>query len=184
MGSTLTVDNIVGATTAANVKLPAGSILQVVQTTPASTTHIQFSSTPPTMAEASTANRVTITPKYATSLLRLTFSALIGGRNSASIMGFKFFDITNSSNVGFSSLGTGSSRTFVNASMRTTDSDGNDRHHLNMTAYQAATNTNARTYGIYVYKESGTVGDMNMTGTENAGCSYAPAVFTVEEISQ
>ena len=31
MGSTLTVDNIVGATTAANVKFPAGSVLQVVQ---------------------------------------------------------------------------------------------------------------------------------------------------------
>jgi len=28
MGSTLTVDNIVGATTAANVKLPAGTVLQ------------------------------------------------------------------------------------------------------------------------------------------------------------
>ena len=33
MASTLTVDNIVGATTAANVKFPAGSVLQVVQGT-------------------------------------------------------------------------------------------------------------------------------------------------------
>ena len=31
MGSTLTVDNIVGATTAANVKMPAGAVLQVQQ---------------------------------------------------------------------------------------------------------------------------------------------------------
>ena len=31
MGSTLTVDNIVGATTAANVKLPAGHVVQTVQ---------------------------------------------------------------------------------------------------------------------------------------------------------
>ena len=31
MGSTLTVDNIVGATTAANVKMPAGHVVQVVQ---------------------------------------------------------------------------------------------------------------------------------------------------------
>ena len=31
MGSTLTVDNIVGATTAANVKLPQGSIVQTVE---------------------------------------------------------------------------------------------------------------------------------------------------------
>ena len=33
MGSTLTVDNIVGATTAANVKLPAGTVLQTVSGT-------------------------------------------------------------------------------------------------------------------------------------------------------
>ena len=184
MGSTLTVDNIVGATTAANVKLPAGSIIQVVRTTPASTTHVTFTSTPPTMVEANTANRVTITPKYATSLLRLNFQSLIGGKNEGSIMGYKFFDITNSSNVGFSSLGSGSNRTFVNASIRDMSSDANDRSHLNMTAYQAAANTNARTYGIYVYKESGAVGNLNMTETDNAGCSYAPPVFTVEEISQ
>ena len=184
MGSTLTVDNIVGATTAGNVKLPAGSILQVVQTTPASTTFITFSSTPPTMVEASSALRVIITPKYATSLLRLNFSALVGGRNSTAIMAYKFFDITNSSNVGFSSLGTGSNRTFVNASVRNNGGDTNDRVHLNMTAYQAASNTNARTYGIYVYKESGETGNFNMTGTDNAGCSYAPPVFTVEEIAQ
>ena len=184
MASTLTVDNIVGATAAGNVKLPAGAILQVVQTTPASTTHVTVSSTPPTMVEASTTLRCVITPKYATSLLRLNFAALVGGRNSGAIMGYKFFDITNSSNVGSSSLGTGSNRTFVNASVRNQGGDANDRIHLNMTAYQAATNTNARTYGIYVYKESGETGDINMTGTDNAGCSYAPPVFTVEEISQ
>ena len=33
MGSTLTVDNIVGATTAANVKFPAGAIVQTLQFT-------------------------------------------------------------------------------------------------------------------------------------------------------
>tara|TARA_B100000989_G_scaffold200023_1_gene151170 strand:- start:210 stop:806 length:597 start_codon:yes stop_codon:yes gene_type:complete len=184
-GTTITIPTgktLIG-TDGGSIKAP-GSIIQVVQTTPASTTHITFSSTPPTMVEASVALRVTITPKYANSLLRLNFSALIGGRNSGAIMGYKFFDITNSSNVGSSSLGTGSNRTFVNASVRNASSDVNDRIHLNMTAYQAATNTNARTYGIYVYKESGETGDFNMTGTDNAGCSYAPPVFTVEEIAQ
>ena len=182
MGSTLTVDNIVGATTAANVKLPAGSIVQVVQTTPASTTHVTLTSS--SMVEISTAMRVTITPKFATSLLRFHFHGLTGGRFTGNIMNYKFFDITNSSNVGFSSRGTGTGRTFVNGSMRTTDTDVNDRHTLSMTAYQAASNTTARTYGIYGMIEAGATMDFNMTGTDNAGCSYSPPVFTVEEISQ
>ena len=184
-GTTITIPTgkaLVG-TDGGSIKAP-GQIIQIVRTTPASTTHVTFSSTPPTMVEANTANRVTITPKYANSLLRLNFSSLTGGRNAGSIMGYKFFDITNSSNVGFSSLGTGSNRTFTNASIRNMGGDANDRVHLNMTAYQAASNTNARTYGIYVYKESGATGDMNMTSTDNSGCSYAPPVFTVEEISQ
>ena len=62
MASTLTVDNIVGATTAANVKLPAGSVLQAQSFdytgsafTSSSTSHV---ATPIT---------VTITPKYSSS---------------------------------------------------------------------------------------------------------------------
>ena len=61
MGSTLTVDNIVGATTAANVKLPAGSILQVVEGTTSTT-----NSTTSTSA-VDTGLSATITPKYNTS---------------------------------------------------------------------------------------------------------------------
>jgi len=164
--------------------MPAGSVVQVVTNTPATTSHVTFSSSPPTMVEADTSYRTTITPKHSNSILLLNFSALIGGRNSGTIMGFKFYDITNSANVGFSALGTGGNRTFVNASFRTVDSDVNDRHHLNMTAAVSASTTNSRTYAIYAYKESGQTGDMNMTGTDNAGCSYAPAVFTITEIAQ
>jgi len=61
MASTLTVDNIVGATTAANVKLPAGSILQVVEGTTSTT-----NSTTSTSA-VDTGLSATITPKYNTS---------------------------------------------------------------------------------------------------------------------
>ena len=58
MASTLTVDNIVGATTAANVKLPAGSILQVIQGTHATqVTH-------DTSNYSDTGLTATITPKY------------------------------------------------------------------------------------------------------------------------
>ena len=61
MASTLTVDNIVGATTAASVKTPAGSVLQTqvnAYNTEVTTTSSTF---------AATGASVTITPKFATS---------------------------------------------------------------------------------------------------------------------
>ena len=61
MASTLTVDNIVGATTAANVKMPAGSVLQVVSQV--ITTQTDISSTSFTATGLTQA----ITPKFATS---------------------------------------------------------------------------------------------------------------------
>ena len=61
MGSTLTVDNIVGATTAANVKFPAGSILQTV--TKAFTDSTSITSSGATYTDV-TNGTITITPKY------------------------------------------------------------------------------------------------------------------------
>ena len=65
MASTLTVDNIVGATTAANVKLPAGGILQVVSYGVGSgyTNSLEVNITSGNMFIGGG----TITPKYATS---------------------------------------------------------------------------------------------------------------------
>ena len=70
MGSTLTVDNIVGATTAANVKLPAG---YVVQTEYASQSGARTQSTSTSWVDI-TGMSVTITPKYATSKILITAS--------------------------------------------------------------------------------------------------------------
>ena len=69
MGSTLTVDNIVGATTAANVKLPAGCVLQTVQGTTGNY------GTVATTSYSSTPITVNITPKFSTSkiLVRAVF---------------------------------------------------------------------------------------------------------------
>ena len=61
MGSTLTVDNIVGATTAANVKLPAGSVLQTVHSSFASQVYMASTSM------ATSGQSATITPKYSNS---------------------------------------------------------------------------------------------------------------------
>ena len=62
MASTLTVDNIVGATTAANVKMPVGSVLQVVNG-PAPVARLTSTST----SYTNTPVTATITPKYNTS---------------------------------------------------------------------------------------------------------------------
>ena len=72
MGSTLTVDNIVGATTAANVKLPAGCVVQTTFHTFSNAT--EFNSNSDADVGGST---VTFTPKFASSILILTMSVSI-----------------------------------------------------------------------------------------------------------
>ena len=61
MASTLTVDNIVGATTAATVKLPAGTVLQTIHST--FNTQVYKAST----SMGTTGHSATITPKFSTS---------------------------------------------------------------------------------------------------------------------
>jgi hypothetical protein len=102
MASTLTVDNIVGATTAANVKLPADYILQVK--------HGILTAASFTTQSASFTNitglSVNITPKFATSKILITLNLMVSinaatmyvrmtGGNSAGIIG----DDTSSSRV-------------------------------------------------------------------------------------
>ena len=85
MASTLTVDNIVGATTAANVKLPAGTVLQTViasSTTQASTAVTDLA-TPVDYLSA------TITPKYSSS--KILIRGNLSGGGSASGIGINVF---------------------------------------------------------------------------------------------
>ena len=85
MGSTLTVDNIVGATTATSVKLPAGCVLQTViasSTTQASTTVTDLAS-PVNYLSA------TITPKYSSS--KILIRGNLSGGGSASGIGINYF---------------------------------------------------------------------------------------------
>ena len=167
-----------------NNTFPAGHIVQTVHNTPGTTIQLQLSTSPPSFTEFHSSYRISFTPKFSNSILKLTWNGLVGGRNQSTLMSFKFYDQTNSSNVQTSTLGTGSNRTFCNASTRDMASDTNDRVHLNMIAYQAASNTNARTYSIYGAMESGATFNVNMTSTDNAGCSYVSPSFTIEEIAQ
>jgi hypothetical protein len=175
---TLNISNV-------NNTFPAGHVVQTVYNSPGTTIQISLgSSSTPSFTEFHSSYRITITPKFSNSILKLTWDGMIGGRNQSGIISLKFYDQTNSSNVGSSTLGTGSLRTFCNATLRTQDSDTNDRHPVTMSAYQAASNTTARTYGIYGAKESNQTFDINMTDTDNAGCSYVTPNFTIQEIAQ
>ena len=62
MGSTLTVDNIVGATTAANVKFPSGTPVQVV--TGGHATYVRTTAT----SQTDTGLTASITPKFSDSI--------------------------------------------------------------------------------------------------------------------
>jgi len=81
MASTLTVDTIVGATTAANVKLPAGSSLQVVSAQKTDTQAISGA-----YADVLSA---TITPKYNTS--KILVQVTVNASNTHRYAGCKLF---------------------------------------------------------------------------------------------
>ena len=71
MASTVTVDNIVGATTAGNVKLPAGAVLQVVNG-PGNGPRLSS----PATSYTNTPITATITPKFATSKILVRWSTI------------------------------------------------------------------------------------------------------------
>ena len=71
--STLSVDTIQGQTTAANVKFPAGSVLQVVSTQ----LNTRFTRSGSTEADI-TGLAVTITPKFNTSKIMIMVSLTVG----------------------------------------------------------------------------------------------------------
>ena len=82
MGSTLTVDNIVGATTAANVKMPAGSVLQTVTKTFGDQTTVTSSGTTYTDVTNGT---IAITPKFNNSLILIIPNITLLTQDSASL---------------------------------------------------------------------------------------------------
>ena len=76
MGSTLTVDNIVGATTAANVKFPAGSVVQVQKDVRFGLSSHFYNAN--NTSFAATGLEVTITPKFANSQIMIQcFSSMV-----------------------------------------------------------------------------------------------------------
>jgi hypothetical protein len=83
MGSTLIVDEIRGATTAANIKLPDGYVVQVQSTTKTDTQSI----TGTTAVDVLT---VSITPKFATSKIYVKCDLNFTSKNGSSNLGERY----------------------------------------------------------------------------------------------
>ena len=96
MGSTLTVDNIVGATTAVNVKLPAGTILQTVTKSFSDSTSATSSGT--TFTDI-TNGTIAITPKYNNSKILILPNILFYLQDSSSEYAYVSFRLLRGSST-------------------------------------------------------------------------------------
>ena len=139
MGSTLTVDNIVGATTAANVKLPAGSILQVQRA------QIGGNVTTTSSTPVASGLQCAIIPKFATSLIKVQ---CLGGRSY----------VTAGQQLDISLFKDGSNVNSVGAGRWESHFSSGDHHHggYSATYFETAGNTTSRTYQVYFDVGSGT----------------------------
>jgi hypothetical protein len=158
----------------------SGSILQVVANYPTSGAY--YSQAVGSYAEISTAYRTSITPVSTNSILILEWVGLVGGNASGNISTMKFYDVTNSADVGLSGISLGS-RGIGHGSFRQIDGDNNDRDNFIMRVVVPNSSTTARTYSIYHYSESSFTKFFNATSTDNNGCSYVKWHFTITEIA-
>ena len=159
-------------------KMPSGSILQTKVLMP-NTGRVVLAT--PTWTEVKNTFRLSFTPLLATSTLLIECSFLFGGSATNIISHFKIYDITNSSDIELSNDG---SRTGVHGAARQVDHDNNDCDMMYIQVVTAATNTSARTYGLFSKNESGTENkDFFSTPTNSTGIGYAKPVFKVTEIA-
>tara|TARA_B100001057_G_scaffold362306_1_gene364852 strand:+ start:232 stop:780 length:549 start_codon:yes stop_codon:yes gene_type:complete len=160
MGSTLTVDNIVGATTAANVKLPAGAVLQTVQgnTSAVATYSIAASNTSSAVLSA------TITPKFATSKILITgqISGAADSRNHS-------FFITlhkGTTNIGLGDASSNRRRCHSGFAQYIDGSNGETLGHGTINFLDSPSTTSATTYNVLLSHNSGGAQNFHMNRTD------------------
>ena len=172
MASTLTVDNIVGATTAANVKLPAGSILQTITSfshgaaiTTASTSHV------------ASGVIASITPKYNNSIILLSFSAsftTLNG-NGTGGSGFKFYKSVGGGAYGVVTSMTGTAQSL--GFLEYTSNASNYNHSIGtMMVSDSPATTSAINYQLYLAR----LGSSNSASLQR---DWGGAHFHLMEIS-
>ena len=148
MASTLTVDNIVGATTAGNVKLPAGAVLQVVNG-PGNGPRLASPST----SYTNTPITATITPKYNTSKILVRFSTIANSPNDVYIY------LRLMCSIG------GGAQALVNANEDHTTLDGYDEANWQPIGHEALHSPNTTSACVY------TVQSKAASGTHYVGWS-------------
>ena len=172
--STLSVDTIQGKTTAGTVAMPAGAVLQVVQTNfTASTTSVSG-----TVYTEITGLNVSITPKFSTSKI-LWQCSIAQGENQDAFPGYRLFRDSTVLNLP-SAVGSGTATTFAGVH---TGNDARDQYLLHQVNYQfldSPNTTSQITYKVQVrpmgtvsrvvyINRSQTVGDANQfTSTSTA----------------
>tara|TARA_Y100000015_G_scaffold27581_1_gene26731 strand:- start:903 stop:1436 length:534 start_codon:yes stop_codon:yes gene_type:complete len=168
MGSTLTVDNIVGATTAANVKLPAGSVLQTVSTSWNTQTAITAQS-----YTAITGASLAITPKFSTSkiLVMVNLSTKLNDSNSTYANG-AFQILRGSTNVS-GSVPTDGTGAFEVGSFAGGVSAIEFNHRYTNNVIDSPSTTSATTYSVKgkVYGSAGGIVTVNASGAGGSGTS-------------
>ena len=175
MASTLTVDNIVGATTAANVKLPAGCILQTLSTTKTDTFANSSSSN-----QVITGLTVTITPKYATSKILVHASVAA----STSSGGRAFITLGKGGSVLVQGDESGSRRRCF---AQIQNSDTGFMNSITMEFLDSPATTSALTYQVIGLPEGGSTQiniNKSSTDSDSASRGRGSSTITVMEIAQ
>ena len=178
--STLSVDTITGQTTAANVKMPAGAVMQVVSTQ----LNTRFTRSGSSEADI-TGLAVTITPKFNTSKIMVMVSMTIG---SGTTSGHHFRikrTIAGGSAVGVG-VGSSGSQTPLSFCTDGANTDTNRAHSLSYHAFDTPSTTTATTYQI-THQEFGSQTLHLNSNSSKGGQSYDDAFashITSMEIAQ
>ena len=144
MGSTLSVDTIQGATTAANVKLPAGCILQTQTFARARTARQTINSTSFVIVNDGVGNfELAITPKFSS-------SKIIGSFNLSGVA-----TTTNATSIGIKLYRNGSEIQFLDSHFGYNYDEHGDRHHFAPTFVDSPNTTSAVTYSVYAAVQGG-----------------------------
>ena len=172
MASTLTVDNIVGATTAANVKFPAGSVLQVVQGEVLTQITNSSSSYGDVVTKA-------ITPKYNNSKILIQCSGCATPQ-SGNALYFKLF--RGSTEIG---SGTGGGYYNVAGALTNPGSSGGAVHFdvkgFSIQFLDSPATTSATTYKLQAAATNGTA---KIGGRQDNTDIAVPSRITLMEIAQ
>jgi hypothetical protein len=161
-----------------HASVPSGSIVQVATVMP-NVGDVTLATA--SWTEPSNLLRISFTPKYATSTLIIECCFMNGGGNTNNVSHFKLYDITNSADIELSGY---SNRFGVHGSSRMKDHDLNDCDNMNLQVVTTASNTTARTYGMFSRNESGTVAKYFFANPSNASeLGNAKPILKVTEVS-